>query len=204
MIKTNLFAAHFHLNTTALISLFHDITNGLLILCHGWISGCKNSLWDDSGLRRIAENLYVSLFVNQTSHMWVHLPPPPRCLTSGLDSLASVSTRAVALTAWASSCSTSLWVLAASRILGRTREGKKKKNHPLERACNYYFFDTITAIIPTSCLGLLMERKSSTPFLPSLPPMLTIKNIGSQTVKIIPLSKTTMDPLYDCFTTSHM
>ena len=127
MIKTNLIAAHFHLNTTALISLFHDITNGLLILCHGWISGCKNSLWDDSGLRRIAENLYVSLFVNQTSHMWVHLPPPPRCLTSGLDSLASVSTRAVALTAWASSCSTSLWVLAASRILGRTREGKKKK-----------------------------------------------------------------------------
>lgn len=38
-------------------------------------------------------------------------------LTSGLDSLASVRTRAVALTAWASSCSTSLWVLAASRIL---------------------------------------------------------------------------------------
>lgn len=50
---------------------------------------------------------------------------PCRVLTSGLESLASVSTRAVALTEWASSCSTSLWVFAASRILrGGKQEGK--------------------------------------------------------------------------------
>ena len=41
-------------------------------------------------------------------------------LTSGLEGLegkASVRTRAVAFTEWANSCSTSLWLLAASRIL---------------------------------------------------------------------------------------
>lgn len=51
----------------------------------------------------IAENLYTLLFhfISQISHMSIHLSPcpPPWCLTSGLDSLASVSTRAVALTA---------------------------------------------------------------------------------------------------------
>lgn len=56
---------------------------------------------------------------------------PCRVLTSGLESLASVSTRAVALTEWASSCSTSLWVFAASRIL---RGGKQRRSHEHGRA----------------------------------------------------------------------
>lgn len=57
-------------------------------------------------------------------------------LTSGLDSLASVRTRAVALTEWASSCSTSLWVLADSRILGRKSSSRESCNyfHQAERA----------------------------------------------------------------------
>ena len=43
--------------------------------------------------------------------------PAPTSGLEGLEGKASLSTRAVALTACASSCSTSLWLLAASRIL---------------------------------------------------------------------------------------
>ena len=54
----------------------------------------------------------------------------PVSLTSGLEGFVgkvSDSTSAVALTACASSCSTSLWVLATSRILGgETRRTRKK------------------------------------------------------------------------------
>lgn len=156
--------------------------------------------------------------------MWVHLPPPPRCLTSGLDSLASVSTRAVALTAWASSCSTSLWVLAASRILGRTREGKSSTWEGLqllffrqaERAQSQRLFQQVvespTPFLRLCHLGVQLEEdlmlkinvcssskrldvKSLNSFFFKCAPF-----IGSQIVKIKPLSTTTTNPLYDRFT----
>lgn len=118
--------------------------------------------------------------------MWVHLPPPPRCLTSGLDSLASVSTRAVALTAWASSCSTSLWVLAASRILGRTREGKSSTWEGLqllffrraERAQSQRLFQQVVES-PTPFLRLCHLRVQLEEDL-----MLKIKNVYSSSKRL--------------------
>lgn len=112
--------------------------------------------------------------------MSIHLPAAH--LTSGLDSLASVSTRAVALTAWANSCSTSLWVLAASRILGRNEGG----NHRLVRAIiiiSASWKGTIMAIIPTSCLSLSMGQKPSF-HSPSLPPSKLVWRFKTLTSRI--------------------